>query len=152
MRALIILLAVAMLVLVGAAAANSALTTAGQHETIVNETFTPDSGNITTLNQSNRVDCCIYDRTVTVYDEKGSLAVNQTDYRWYPSNGTIKTLSGGELDGDNSATITYGFSTPTALSKGIAGVFASGFDVAALMVFVLGAGVVLIGIRSLGGV
>lgn len=74
------------------------------------------------------------------------------DYQWFESNGTIKTLSGGQLAGDSTANITYEYSQTNRVQQDFAGLFASGLDIAGLLVFVLGVGVVLAGIAVLGRV
>lgn len=74
----------------------------------VNETWTPSAGSVTTLDDSN-LSRAYYDRNVTVYDELGDEVERGTDYEWFQTNGTVKAVSGGELDGDSSANITYGY-------------------------------------------
>lgn len=149
MSRLIALIAVALLVLAGASAIDSTLVQSGDQSSIENETWTPDAGNITILGESQR-DGAYYNQTVAVYDENDTEMTANEDYRWFSSNGTVKAIQGGDLDGDSSATITYGYSQTTSEQRGFSDTFASGFDVAGLLVFVLGIALVLAFISVLG--
>lgn len=149
MRALFVLLAVALLVLVGASAADSALVQAGDEQTVTNETWSPNAGSVTTLDESNRNDA-YYDDTVDVWDENGTAMDSEQDYVWYRTNGTIKTVEGGRLAGDSDANITYGYAVTSEVQRDFASVFAGGFDVAGIMVFVLGIGLTITAISFLG--
>lgn len=80
---------------------------------ITNETWTPDAGNITELEDSN-LEAAEYDQTVTVHDENDTEMTDGTDYEWFHDNGTVTALKGGDLDGDSSANITYGYDRPPA--------------------------------------
>lgn len=101
----------------------AALETAGPDTTVTNETFTPTAGSVTTLDDSNIADA-YYNHNVTVYDEADATDGRQEmdagdDYRWFVGNGTVKPLTGGELDGDANATITYGYALPTQRHEGM---------------------------------
>lgn len=148
---LIALIAVAVLVLAGASAISSTLVQSGTQSQTVNETWTPDPGNVTVLDNS-KITGAYYNQTVSVYDENGTPQTAGTDYVWYDSNGTVKALQSGGLDGDSSANITYGWSETSSEQRNFADTFASGFEIAQLLILVLGAGLVLAGISVLGRV
>lgn len=112
---IIIIIAVA-----GVAGLEAALESGGDDVTVENETWTPDPGNVTQLDDSN-IEGAYYDEDVEVRDENGNLSEEGTDYEWFAGNGTVKALSGGNLDGDAEATITYGYSETTAEQRQLAG-------------------------------
>lgn len=122
-RAVVGLLALVILSIGGVYATQAALENAGEDHFVTNETWTPDAGNVTTLEESNR-NGAYYDTNVTVYDENGTEMDSGTDYKWYTGNGTVKALVGGGLDGDSSATISYGFQQTTAEQRALAGTLA----------------------------
>lgn len=97
----------------------AALSDAGEDIEITNETWTPDAGNVTELDHSN-LDHTTYDAEVTVRDENGNLSDAGVDYEWIQSNGTVKALVGGNLEGDASATITYAYQTSTQEQRDVA--------------------------------
>lgn len=85
----------------------------GNYTTEVNETFTPDPGNVTTLNESNRNDV-IYNDTVEVYNSSNYFVEQPNNYTWFEGNGTIKTNSTGALSTEPTANITYSYFATTA--------------------------------------
>lgn len=110
-RLAVAFMVVGMILAGGVTALEQSFSEAGNQQTVTNETFTPDGGNITTLSESNRDDV-IYNRSVTIYDDSGTdttVASEPEDYRWFESNGTLKTNETGSLAGDSSANITYGY-------------------------------------------
>jgi hypothetical protein len=108
MRAVIALLAIAVIAMGALVGFQAALADNASLSTVENETWTPDAGNVTTLNKSN-LDAADYNETVTVRDSSGTVMSNETDYTWFDSNGTVKALTGGGLDGESEATISYGY-------------------------------------------
>jgi len=111
-RAILAVIAIAILASTAVYGLQAGLETAGEDHTNTNETWTPDAGNVTTLDDSNRTGA-YYDKNVTVYDENDTLMDPGTDYEWYPGNGTIKTLTSGGLDNDSDALITYQYQQTT---------------------------------------
>jgi len=101
--------------MVAVAGYEASLSEAGEAYLVVNETFAPDAGNVTTLDESNN-DQYYYDENVSVYTD-GSLLDAGTDYKWFTDNGTVKTLAGGSLDGKASANITYGYQQTTQTQR-----------------------------------
>jgi len=118
-RSVVAVLALVILATAGVWGLQASLETAGQDQTVVNETWTPTAGSVTTLDESNR-DGAYYDHNVTVYDTSGAEVDRGDDYRWYPGNGTVEAVAGGELDGDRSANITYGYQQTTGEQRAIA--------------------------------
>lgn len=99
----------------------AALADAGERNTVVNETFTPSAGTITELENSN-LNGAYYENTTSVYNDASppDEMDRGTDYRWYESNGTVEAVSGGGLDGESSATISYQYQQTTGEQRGIA--------------------------------
>lgn len=112
MRLLVVFFALAVLMAGSVVALQAGLEDGGEEYEIVNETWTPDAGNVTVLDESNRPGA-FYDPTVMVYDETGAEVDKGDDYLWYDENGTVQAVTGGQLDGDTSANITYSFSQTT---------------------------------------
>lgn len=102
------LVGLAVILMVGVPAIQSAEESSQQAHTIENETWNPDAGSVTVLDHSN-IENADYDDTVGVWDENGTQMTAGSDYRWFDTNGTVKALSGGGLEGDSSASITYGY-------------------------------------------
>jgi uncharacterized protein YxeA len=123
-RAIVAALGLAILAISGAFAIEAALEAAGEQTTIVNETFTPTVGNEIELADS-KINGAYYDHNVTVYDENGTEMDADTDYRWYIGNGTVEPQAGGGLEGDASATITYGHQLPTEEEEAAAALLAN---------------------------
>lgn len=94
----------------------SALAGAGQREVIDGETFTPNAGTVQELDRSKLANT-YYNDTVYVEDENGQRSFEGEDYVWFEKNGTIKPLTGGNLDGDASATIDYDYRTTTETQR-----------------------------------
>lgn len=92
-----------------------ALENAGEDHSVTNETWTPNTGSVTQLDNSERAGA-YYDNETAVYNTTGTSAVEMeegTDYVWFESNGTVKAVSGGGLDGATEATISYSFQQTT---------------------------------------
>lgn len=123
-KAVIAVFGLIILAVMGVYVTEAALEDAGEDVVVTNETWTPDAGNVTTLDDSNR-DGAFYSHTVTVYDENGTEMENGTDYQWFVDNGTVKALTGGGLDGDSSATITYEYQQTTAEQRQFAAALAN---------------------------
>lgn len=123
-KAVVAILALVILSVGGVYATQAALEDAGEDELVVNETWTPDAGNVTHLENSNRKGA-YYSTNVTVYDENGTEMDAGTDYEWFTRNGTVKAVVGGGLDGDTEATITYAYQQTTAEQRALAGALAN---------------------------
>lgn len=122
-RAVAAVLVLIIFAMVGVSGLEAALASGGDAVTVENETWTPDSGTVTQLDDSNQTGA-FYDESVTVRDENGTLSDEGTDYEWFESNGTVKALSGGNLDGDSSATITYEYQQTSDEERALAGLLA----------------------------
>jgi len=110
-QAIIALIFVALVMVGGALAVNySAEETAPEFD--VNESTTTDGINSTASFSNSSIVNAYYSDTATVTNaSSGTILTNETDYRWYNSNGTIKILS------QNAANTTvyaeYVFQDPT---------------------------------------
>lgn len=151
-RLLLTAVAVAVIVLAGAAAVDAGIHEVGQKETF-DESFVPDAGNVTELNHSN-LDSVryYYESNVTVRNGSGVVMAPGADYEWFRSNGTVLTVTGGRLDGDASADITYGYRVTSDEVQNVSSVGASGFQAGALLVLVLVVSFVVVGMRAMGAV
>ena len=120
-RVILAVIGLAILASVAVAGLQVSLEDAGEDFDVTNETWTPNAGTVTTLEESNRNGAYYSeDSAVDVYDENGTEMDEGTDYEWFGANGTVKALTGGGLDGDSSATITYSFQQTTAEQRGMA--------------------------------
>lgn len=122
-RAFLALVAIGVLAMGGLVGLQVALEDAGEDHEITNETWTPTAGSVTTLDESNR-NGAYYDENVTVHDENDTEMNSGDDYLWNSGNGTVKALSGGDLDGDDNATISYGFAQTTQEQRRLTGMAA----------------------------
>lgn len=111
-RMAIIFLVIAVFAAAAPAALSNTLDEAGQPNLIGNETWTPNAGSVTQLEYSN-LDNAGYDPQVYVADSNGNQVFEPDDYIWFESNGTIKTVVGGKLDGETSAEISYEYDRST---------------------------------------
>jgi hypothetical protein len=123
-RIVLMMIALAVFATVGVAGFQAGLENAGEDQLVVNETWTPDAGNVTTLDESNR-DGAYYSENVTVFDENETEMEAGTDYRWFGANGTIKALAGGSLDGDSEATVSYSYQQTTETQRSMATILAA---------------------------
>lgn len=68
------------------------------------QTYEVDNANVPNARFQNRVE---------VRNGTGEMMVADEDYVWYPSNGSVKVVTGGRIDGDEEMTITYAYNVPT---------------------------------------
>lgn len=120
MRLILAFFAIAILAMVALAGVQASLEDAGDDRMIENETWTPNAGTVTELEESNRKGAYYADR-VNVYNATGVEMDAGSDYEWFVENGTVKALTGGELDGETEATITYEFQQTTKEQREMAG-------------------------------
>lgn len=149
MQRLIALIAIALLIVVGAQAVDQTVRATNPVTQVENETFTPDGANVTELDDSN-LDKAQYNNTVDVYvdDSGNTVNVNESgNYTWNRFNGTITTTNQSYLDGFSSANITYGYVTVGEQQRGLATAIAAIFNGAQWLILVLGVGLVLMAAR-----
>lgn len=108
MRAILALVGIALFALIGVIGMNAALANNTSVTSINDEDWTPDPGNITELNNSN-LEGADYNETVEVRRADNTVMDEGDDYEWYDSNGTVEALEGGRLDGEENASIDYGY-------------------------------------------
>lgn len=122
MRIVIMFLVLAICATAAAPALSATLNEAGDDETITNESFTPKAGSVTTLERSSLSNTKYVD-DVAVFDDGNDRVFEPDDYQWFERNGTIKTVTGGQLDGATSATVTYSYQQTTERQRGFASMF-----------------------------
>ena len=145
---IVVLVSLAIILIAGVTGINAAVKASGPATTVSDENFTPNAGNVTELSQSN-VKTAIYDRQVVVLDENGTRMLEDNDFYWHEDNGTLETIEGGDLDGDTSASISYGYNEPGGEVRGFASIVGYGMDIMSFFIIVLGLGVVLGAVRVL---
>lgn len=118
-RAVLGIIGIAIIAMVATAGLQAGLENAGEDRVVTNETWTPDAGNVTTLDESNR-NGAYYAHNVTVYNSTDVKMDRGSDYEWFVGNGTVKALTGGDLDGEQNATITYSYQQTTAEQRQLA--------------------------------
>lgn len=119
MRLFVVAAAIAILAIMAITGIQASLETAGEKVVVENETFTPSAGSITILSDS-QINGAFYNDTVDVYNNTGGVMDAGTDYQWFESNGTLKTLAGGDLDGEIEGKITYDYELTTKEQRSIA--------------------------------
>lgn len=119
---------VVVVLLVGILGANAAFEDSGDDISITNETFTnTTAGAIVELDDSNKTGA-FYDNETTVFNDSDVEMVENTDYGWFESNGTLKILSGGDLAGDANGTISYSYDQTSAEQRDLATGMGALFD------------------------
>lgn len=118
-RAVVAIMAIVVVGFFAVVGFQAAVDSAGADKEITAESFTPSAGSVTTLDHSN-LDHTHYDATVDVRDSNGELMDPENDYVWFQDNGTIKTITGGDLDGETNAEIDYGYETTTTEQRQLA--------------------------------
>ncbi|MDR9431874.1 MAG: hypothetical protein RI568_14405 [Natronomonas sp.] len=146
-RAIVAIFAIVIVGAVSVYALGFAAESAGVNHEIDDETFEPVGGQVTTLDHSN-LDHTTYDESVEVYDNNGDLVDPQNDYIWFEDNGTIKTVSGGDLDGENSATIDYAYQTTTDDQRALIGITAMFPTILGVLAPLLGVALLFIFLRG----
>lgn len=146
----VFLVALALLLVLGFAAVDAAFQEGGAYNSVVNESWTTDPGNFTTLDNSN-LDQALYYDNETVFNSSGVEMTDGVDYEWNRTTGEIKAIQGGDLDPAQSANITYNFTTFTEEQQAFLDVFEGFGNILGVLLFVLGVAVVIGGLRFLGG-
>lgn len=115
-----ILVAVGILIVGGYTAMSHANAEATPGTTVTNETWTPNTGTFVELDNS-RLNQTFYDANVTVYNSTDAEMTAGADYVWDDSfeEGTIKAVTGGNLDGEPNATVTYTYHEPSNTQRGV---------------------------------
>lgn len=142
-RAVIAIMAIVVVGAISVWGLQAATANAGEETQISDESFTPDAGAVTQLQHSN-LSNTYYGDSVTVRDSGGTIVDAGEDYIWNEGNGTIKTVSGGALDGDSSATIDYDYQRTTEDQRALIGIAAMLPRLLGVLVPVLGVALLLI--------
>jgi len=120
-RAIIAIFGIILIGVVSVAALQAAVANAGDNRIVVNETWTPDAGTVTELDESKQ-NGAYYSNQTTVYDSTNVEMERGVDYEWYEDNGTVKALAGGGLDGESSATISFTYQQTTSEQRALAAI------------------------------
>lgn len=138
MRIVLAIVVLAVFGMLGVMGMDAILASNTERTDIDNETWTPDAGNVTELEDSN-LEAADYDpvENVSVFDENDTEMTAGTDFEWFEDNGTVKALEGGGLDGDSSANISYGYERPPAEQVTMSSILA---QIPAVMGFILPVG------------
>lgn len=102
--------------------ASAGSTMGTQGEALTGEAFIPSTASPVDLNFSN-IENAIYDPYPKVKTSSGNLTAQGQDYKFFPNNGTILSITGGSLDGVGSATIDYQYSQQNQWTKSISDMF-----------------------------
>ena len=98
----------------------SASAVAGEQQSIINETWVPNTTTATNLVQSHLAGV-IYDPNPVVKTNGTTtpkiLTVEGIDYTFYNSNGTVQAIAGGQLDGLTDASINYAYVSPSKAAQ-----------------------------------
>lgn len=125
-RAIVALFGLVIILGAGTLAMHAGFVNAGEDQTVVNESFTPGSGGVVTLDESNNRNAFYApDNETTVYNGSDVEMEEGTDYEWIQKNGTVDVLSGGDLAGSGSSNITYSFQETNEEQRQWADVFGS---------------------------
>lgn len=152
MRTGIILVAFALLLITGISAIDAAAQNSGEHTDIDGESWAPNAGTFTELDDS-RIDGAVYSDNVTVRNESGARMEPGSDYEWDRNNGTVKALSGGNLDGTGqNASISYSYSIPSQFATDMADTFGFALNASTALLIVMVAVLCIAGMRVLGDV
>lgn len=148
----LVLVLVSLLLLGAGAVADEGVGHTGERTDIVEEEFTPQGniGSVISLDNSNS-DELTYSDDAEVKDMNGNHSIEGEDYEWNANNGTIRPLSGGNLDGDNTATINYTIWNPTQQDDDIAGTIATLVDTGGFIPLLLLVALVVGAVVVLGG-
>lgn len=84
---------------------------------VENESVTVDHGNVTAVDPPH--EALGFEPNATVFNESGAELVNETDYTWHPSNGTVEWFNTANTTDGETATITYEFTARTERTRGI---------------------------------
>lgn len=141
------LIVIALLAVGAVFAFSVTLEASGTDHTVDNESWTPDAGSVTELDNSYRTGAHFSD-DVIVRDENGTLASEGEDFSWDSVNGTVTALQGGMLEGDSSATISYAFAQTSQQQRDLAAVLAIVPDVVGALVILVPVLMVLAIIRG----
>lgn len=107
-RIVLAAMALAILAMMGLVAVDASLQANGTQKVVDNESFSPNPGNLTVLDDS-KIEEARYNNSIRVWNASQLEMVEGTDYEWYSDNGTLKTIAGGRLAGDNTGNVTYGY-------------------------------------------
>lgn len=138
------------IVLVGGVAVwglQAAAADAGAKTTIEEETFTATAGEVSALEHSN-LNNTYYSETVTVRDGNNDRVDPGEDYVWFANNGTLKVVTGGELDGTSGPSITYSYQTNTADQQALIGITSMLPNVMGVLTPLLGVALLLLFLKN----
>lgn len=146
------LILVSSLLLGATVVADEGLARTGERTDVVQEEFTPNNNEDTWVKLDNSdSDELTYSDKVEVKDQNGNHSIRGEDYEWNTTNGTVKPLSGGNLDGDASAEINYTIWNPTDQDEDVGDLIVTFINAGQWIPLLLLVILVIIAIAVLGG-
>lgn len=110
-----------------------------QLESVVNETIEVNYSAAQAVDPST--EALSFEPNATVFNDTGAELVNETDYTWRPSNGTIAWVDTANTTDGESANVTYNYTGRDATARGGERVFSIfGGTVAGVLLLLAGLG------------
>lgn len=116
--------------------------------TVDNETITADVGGTTQVSEDYGES--YYDNE-SITNSSDTELVDGTDYEWNTDNGTVSWFDTANVSDGEQMSISYALDAKPAMARNSVGVVATAFELVALAVIALTAGLVLASAGVLGG-
>ncbi len=150
-RLTVVLVALAIIFVGGAAVIDAGLRGAGPETQVEDEEFTPVGGDTIALEFSN-LENTRYSLTVTVTDNQDNVFPEDGNYTWHDSNGTITVNATGDLASENTAFIDYNYTEAVDEAVNMVDTYSILADNAQpALLLVVGVAVLLTAVRVFGG-
>lgn len=146
---------IALLLLGGATAVDTAYSENGREYNYTDEEFDPEpAGDWTDLDESNVAAASYFETDQVTVTHQGDELVYGEDYRWNQQNGTVMAVAGGDLDQSSFSQlpqIDYGYHIPRGEQDDVLSLFVAAWDVTPVLLFALMCGLALMAIVRFGG-
>jgi len=119
----------------------AAYTDAVETTAVTNESITVDYSASTPVDATG--EAVAFNSTVTVFNDSAVELVNETDYTWHPSNGTVTWNDTGNTINGETATISYEYDAHTDETESVAAVLRTGLWVSGVGLLLFGGFAVL---------
>lgn len=134
--------AVLVILIIGALAVGAQYNDVTNTYQVTNESITVDYQNATPV--ANADIAVSFNSTVTVYNASDVELVNNTDFTWHPTNGSVTWHDTANTVDGEQATISYNYTTQSSESRALAGVMSTVMRIGAYLTLVF-VSVVLLG-------